>query len=111
MMSFTSGRTAAWSSIGAAELVVDAHHHHRVPLAVRLVEGLPHLGGQLDSLHLHEPLAAHAHRVAVDVHGDPVADLVLGLVGRRQRQVPAPAALCRIARAIGWWNFRSAAAA
>ena len=46
-----------------------------------------------------------------DVDGDAVADLVLRVVGRRQARARAPAALCRIARAIGWWNFRSAAAA
>ena len=41
-------------------------------------------GWQLDALHLHEPLAADADRVAVDMDGDAVADLVLRVVGRRQ---------------------------
>ena len=70
----------------AAEPVVDAHHDHRVPLAVRLVQGLADLGRQRDPFHLQEPLAADADGVPVEVDGDAVADLVLGVVGRRQGQ-------------------------
>ena len=73
-----------------AELVVDADHDHRVAFAVRLVERLADLRRQLDPLHLHEPLAADADGVPLDVDGDPVADLVLGVVDRRQRRGPAP---------------------
>ena len=46
----------------AAQPVVHADHHHRVTLAVRLVEGLADFGRQLDPFHLHEPLAADADR-------------------------------------------------
>ena len=46
----------------AAEAVVDADHHHRIALAMGLVEGLADLGRQRDPLHLHEPLAADADR-------------------------------------------------
>src|SRR5208337_1513519 len=66
MMSFTSGRTAAWSSIAPPSRSSDAHHDHREPLEVRLVEGDAHLGRQLEPFHLHEPLAADTDRVTLD---------------------------------------------
>ena len=65
---------------GAAELAVDADHHHRMAFEVRDFERLADLLRQLDPFHLHEPLAADPDGVPLDVDGDPVAHLVLGVV-------------------------------
>ena len=102
MISFTSGRTAACSSIAPPSWSSTPTMTIVYPSTMRLLEGLAHFGRQLDPFHLHEPLAADPDRMPVDVDGDAVADLVLRVVGRRQDEVPALAALCRIARAIGW---------
>ena len=50
------------------------------------VEGLEDRRRNLDPLRLDEPLAADADGVPVDLDRDAVTDLVLGVVGRRQRQ-------------------------
>ena len=73
---------------GAANLVVDADHHHRVPFAMGLVQRLSHLARSWasPSSSMNRLLPTRIVRPSI-VHGDAVADLVLGVVGRRQLEV------------------------
>ncbi len=71
---------------GTAERVVDRDHDQGVAFAMGLVERRFDLSRQRDTLRLHEAPAADAHPMPVDADRDPIADLVLGRIGRRQME-------------------------
>ncbi len=111
MIRRTSGRTAARSSI--APPIRPSTATRTIVWPSRCASSRPariSAGSSIPSDSMNRLLPTRT-AVPQDADGDAVADLVLRVVGRQQGRRPSSSALWRMARAIGWWNFRSAAAA
>ncbi len=63
--------------------VVNADHHHGVPLEMGTIKGIEDVRRNGDPLRLQEPLAADADGVPFALDRDAVTDLVMRIVGRR----------------------------
>ncbi len=87
MISLTSGRTAACSSIAPPSRSSTPTMTMVNPSRCASSRASRTSWRQLDPFHLHEPLAADPDRSTVDLHGNAVTDLVLCFVGRRRNQV------------------------